>query len=329
MKTDETFVSIFDNDELKHYGVLGMKWGVRRYQNKDGSLTPLGKARLAKKDSKWDKKNVVNEAGAPASKSLSKRAHKHFNEVNQVYTLEYAISGDQVKAMKSAAKTYDKLLLSDKSMTNPSGTKRVSAQYFKADGYVGIELKIINTKSAKHSSEDDGWVVGEVLAKYVDKKGKLVKISDQDAKHEAVSLYDEYLKHYGVLGMKWGIRRYQPYPKGQGHKGTFLGKKKKQYAKASENKKKYQQKKRTALKEVKKTPKEDITKLSDAELRARVNRMNLEQQYSKLSSEKTSRGKSAVTKILATAGTGVAVSYTSKAMTKVIETALKKVLKAM
>lgn len=34
-----------NNYEIYHWGVKGMKWGVRRYQNKDGSLTPAGRKR--------------------------------------------------------------------------------------------------------------------------------------------------------------------------------------------------------------------------------------------------------------------------------------------
>lgn len=48
---------ILRDDELYHYGVKGMKWGIRRYQNKDGSLTEVGKKRLYKDTKRAYKKD--------------------------------------------------------------------------------------------------------------------------------------------------------------------------------------------------------------------------------------------------------------------------------
>lgn len=41
-----------DRNELYHHGILGQKWGRRRYQNKDGSLTPEGRKRQAAMDAR-------------------------------------------------------------------------------------------------------------------------------------------------------------------------------------------------------------------------------------------------------------------------------------
>ena len=56
------------SNELYHHGVKGMKWGVRRYQNKDGSLTPAGKKHQASQERKDQRKQVRSDIKALRNK---------------------------------------------------------------------------------------------------------------------------------------------------------------------------------------------------------------------------------------------------------------------
>jgi len=91
------------DDVLIHYGILGMKWGVRRYQNKDGSLTSAGKKRYGNNDDIKDSQQKNTEE--PKKKSVKDMSDEELRrEINRMQ-LEQSylrMTGQNIEKGKSA-----------------------------------------------------------------------------------------------------------------------------------------------------------------------------------------------------------------------------------
>lgn len=59
-------------NELRHFGIRGMKWGVRRYQNENGTLTSAGKKRYSADDIKSGAKAAIKNTKSAVGKGTKK-----------------------------------------------------------------------------------------------------------------------------------------------------------------------------------------------------------------------------------------------------------------
>lgn len=158
------------NDELCHHGIKGQRWGVRRYQNSDGSYTSDGKQRygLIKKITKKErqKQKVVNkkvheETENMSDKQIKTRRNLMLAGVLATGALSIAAIHNSDKVVKAGNKAYNTL-------KDNYGNKRVTAMVDgkKVKGVVenapGLSTKVV--RSAKNQDTIDQYKAVGVAA---------------------------------------------------------------------------------------------------------------------------------------------------------------------
>lgn len=97
-------------DYLMHHGVKGMRWGIRRYQNKDGSLTNAGKKHVSNYKTARSLNRKVDQEARKLINSDPRLKKDFGNDTDDPEYLEYVASGYKIstKSLRdSMAKSRD------------------------------------------------------------------------------------------------------------------------------------------------------------------------------------------------------------------------------
>ena len=117
-----------EQEYLEHYGILGMKWGVRRFETKNGHLTEAGKKRYEKGPSGVYEK--IRTGTAKPAKSIAKKIKLTKEEARSRYSKmleEKAVKREVKKELKQTSKSISRLKKAVNIGTAIAGTGAVIA----------------------------------------------------------------------------------------------------------------------------------------------------------------------------------------------------------
>jgi hypothetical protein len=151
----------YESDELEHHGILGQKWGVRRYQNADGTLTEEGKKKYSED---------AYEVKILKSKNTNNLSNDELEILNQRLKLE-----QEYKSYTSKGESYTKKFLAE------AGGKVVGTALTASAIYLGTKYatNVMKTELKNVTMEMASKVSKEALASAAKTASAAVKTNVQ------------------------------------------------------------------------------------------------------------------------------------------------------
>jgi ribosomal protein S18 acetylase RimI-like enzyme len=305
---------------VTHYGVLGMKWGVRKDRAAKRELVGLGPNQISRKTKSGETVTLSRTPPTAIAKFIGRHSSRYTNRYNNSAFM--TVTNSQGKKIGDASvikKSRDELNLvwlginkAERGKGYATAIMQGAVEFGKQEGFSKLTLEVPgNSPDALHIYEKLGFKAGKSLGDDPVWGGLTEMTYDIDKVKHNTDL-ETFLSHYGVLGMKWGVRR------SPAELARAAGRTVKEHRESSA-----QAKAATARTRFTSGSKDAPRNLTDEELSDRIRRMETEKRYNELNAKTVSKGQQNVNEVITNVGKKTVQTAASGAIMYVVAKGVK------